>query len=68
MPDDVDKKIAYIQLTDKAIEKYEEEKILGSEFIGEVVSSYGTAKFDKLYAMTESFARTVEKHKNKLKK
>ncbi len=68
VPDEVDRKIAYIELTEKALAKYEEEKVLGSEFIGEVVASYGIAKFEKLYALAEAFAKTVEKNKDKLKK
>ena len=68
IPDEVDRKIAYIELSEIAYEKYVRAKEMASEELGEIISSFGVAKFEKLCDLSESFAKTVEKHKAKSKK
>ena len=64
----MDRKIAYIELSEIAYEKYVRAKEMASEELGEIISSFGVAKFEKLCDLSESFAKTVEKHKAKSKK
>ena len=68
VPDAVDRKIAYIELSECAQEKYIEAKDIACSELGEVISSFGVAKFEKLCELSESFAQAVAKQKAKSKK
>lgn len=68
VPDAVDRKIAYIELSESAQEKYIEAKDIACSELGEVISSFGVAKFEKLCELAESFAQAVAKQKVKSKK
>ena len=52
IPDDVDRKIAYIELTESALESYKEDLELSKAFIGRAVEKYGEEKFNR---MVDSF-------------
>ena len=67
VPDEIDRKIAYIELSEIAYEKYVQAKEAASSELGEIISSFGVAKFEKLCALSESFAKAVEKQKSKTK-
>jgi DNA-binding MarR family transcriptional regulator len=61
VPDSVDKKIAYIELTDSAIGVYLKSKKIGEEFIGEMLRDFGKKNLDKLLELTEEFWETFER-------
>lgn len=52
VPDDVDRKIAYIELTEDALETYKVDLTVSKTFIGRTVNKYGEEKFN---LMVESF-------------
>ena len=52
IPDDVDRKIAYIELTEEALETYKEDLAVSKAFIGRTVEKYGEEKFNR---MVDSF-------------
>ena len=68
IPDEVDKKIAYIELSNLAHEKYLEAKEEAGRELGEIISIFGVAKFEKLCALSEAFVKAVSKQKAKSKK
>ena len=59
VPDEVDKKIAYVELSEKAQEAYEEESAVAEEFVGRVLVEFGVAKLDKLLALADEFSKTI---------
>ena len=61
--DDVDRKIAYIEVTDKVLAEYEEDRTLCLDFINRVVNKFGADKFDKLCLLFDEFMETVEREK-----
>lgn len=61
VPDKVDKKIAYIELTDDSLEVYQTAKTLGENFVGDIVKEFGKEKLDQLLNLSESFWKTIEK-------
>ena len=63
--DDVDRKIAYIELSENAQEKYEQAKNQACGELGEIISAFGVAKFEKLCDLAESFTKAVAKQKAK---
>lgn len=66
--DDVDRKIAYIELSEIAQEKYEQAKNQACGELGEIISAFGVAKFEKLCDLAESFTKVVAKQKSKSRK
>ena len=50
--DDVDRKIAYIEITEDALQNYGEDLQICADFVGRVVKKFGVEKFN---AMCESF-------------
>ena len=52
VPDDVDRKIAYIELTEETLETYKEDLAVSKAFIGRAVEKYGEEKFNR---MVDSF-------------
>lgn len=55
LPDEVDKKIAYVELTDTVIEQYRDDVEKCIAFVGELVDELGEEKFEKLYALFMEF-------------
>ena len=60
VPDDVDRKIAYIELSDKALAYYSEEKKSCCEFVGKIAENMGEEKLDQLMQLSDLFIETVE--------
>ena len=48
VPDDVDRKIAYIEVTEKAQEKYGTDLLLCAQFVDTIVRKFGENKFEKM--------------------
>lgn len=64
--DDVDRKIAYIEITEKCLKSYSEELENCLEFVGKLVEEYGEEKFYMLCSLFEEFIHLVEKKKSEL--
>ena len=58
--DEVDKKIAYIELTDEVLATYKEIIEVYANFVGRVVAYMGVAKMDKYLALSDEFSTAVE--------
>lgn len=61
--DEVDRKIAYIEVSDDVIERYEKEIKLCAAFTGKVVKKYGVEKFQTLCEMADDFFELLEVEK-----
>ena len=61
--DDVDRKIAYIEITDETLEIYREDLEKCQDFIERVVQSFGEEKFQTMYSLLNEFIDTLEKEK-----
>ncbi len=59
-----DKKTAWVEIADGALETYEKELGVAAEFAGKVVKKYGVAKLEKLIALANEFADTVAELRN----
>ncbi len=57
VPDDTDRKIAYIELTKNALKEYEADIEICADFMGRVVERFGEENF---FEMCEGIARFVE--------
>ena len=60
VPDEVDRKIFYIEVTDNTLETYGENLNECAAFVGRVVKSFGEDRFNELYQLFEEF---IEKAK-----
>lgn len=60
VPDDVDRKIAYSELSVKALAYYSEEKKSCCEFVGKIAENMGEEKLDQLMQLSDLFIETVE--------
>ena len=65
IPDDVDRKIAYIDVTEKALEKYGADFKLCANFVENIVKKFGEAKFEKMCGMFEDFFKMLQSEKMK---
>ncbi|MBQ7879514.1 MAG: MarR family transcriptional regulator [Clostridia bacterium] len=63
-PDEVDKKIAYVELTDNVIEQYSEDVEKCIAYVGEVVAEMGEEKFETLYALFMEFMSIAKRKIN----
>lgn len=68
VPDAVDRKIAYVEVTEETLEKYSADLQICLNFVGEVVERFGEEKFYNMCALFGEFADTVEKAKQDCKK
>ena len=66
--DAVDRKIAYIEVTEETLEKYSEDLKICLNFVGMVVEKFGEKKFYEMCALFGEFADTVEKAKKECAK
>ncbi|MBQ8320327.1 MAG: MarR family transcriptional regulator [Clostridia bacterium] len=57
--DAVDKKIAYIELTENSREKFEEAIKETSDFVGRVVANFGGNKMERLLTLIDEFETVV---------
>ena len=65
LPDDVDKKIAYLALTEETEEKLSAQVQEYSEYVGEIVSVFGAERFETLLALVDEFSETVKEVESK---
>ena len=59
--DDVDRKIAYIEITEETLSTYKKDLDLCVEFANKVVEEFGEEKFESMYAMFHDFCDVLEK-------
>ena len=64
IPDEIDKKIAYIELTEKSLALYEEAKANGEKIVAKLMDSFGKEKLDELLNLSEEFWSVVVKLNN----
>ena len=63
VPDAVDRKIAYIELSDKAMKIYTEEWLTACADFEKIIAIYGTEKLDTLIELTGEFISAFERAK-----
>ena len=64
--DDVDRKIAYIEITENTLATYEKDIQACLVFIGNVVEKYGEEKFNTMCELFNEFVDLVEVEKEKI--
>lgn len=67
VPDAVDRKIAYVEVTEETLEKYSADWEICTNFMGTVVDKYGEKKFYEMCALFNEFADIVDAEKKKCK-
>ena len=60
VPDEVDKKIAYIEITEKALTQYREDIEKCGDFVARVVHTFGEDRFNDMCEAVEEFVRLIE--------
>ena len=68
VPDDVDRKIAYIEVTEKAQEKYGADLLLCAQFVDTIVRKFGENKFEKMCTLFGDFFKLLQEEKAKISK
>ncbi len=63
IPDAIDKKIAYIEITDEVLSQYEDDLNACKNFIGRVVKKFGKEKFEELCDLLNEFIDCIETEK-----
>lgn len=63
--DEVDRKIAWIECTDEMMERYKDDMKTCVNFMAEVISVYGSEKFDEMYRLVDEFYDIVADVKEK---
>ena len=58
--DEVDRKIAYVEITDEALETYGDDLKICVDFVGRVVEKFGVEKFNNMCAAFEEFCVMAE--------
>ena len=62
--DEVDRKIAYIDFTEKAIEVYQHDWKLCQQYVGKVVKRFGEERFYQLCSLSSEFLELLEEEKH----
>ncbi len=65
--DAVDRKIAYIEITEKTLSLYEEDLKKSMDFVGGLVEKFGEDKFEQMYALLDEFMKLLENEKANIK-
>ena len=63
VPDAIDRKIAYIEVTDETMDSYRADIKTCSDFIGRVVEKFGAEKFQQMKNLLEEFMDKMEEEK-----
>ena len=63
VPDDVDRKIAYIEITDSMLKEYGEDMKAYLDFVGRVVEKFGEDKFNTMCSLLDEFMEKIENEK-----
>ncbi len=66
--DDVDRKIAYIEVTDTMLETYRDDINVCADFIGNLVDDFGEARFNEMCDMFNEFMDLIVKHREECHK
>lgn len=66
--DDVDRKIAYIEVTEEVLSQYQKEIKRCTNFVGNAVKTYGEEKFNTMYQMVTEFCDLIEAEKEDSKR
>ena len=61
--DDVDRKIAYIEITEDALQNYGEDLQICADFVGRVVKKFGVEKFKTMCSAFDEFTALIEEEK-----
>lgn len=64
--DEIDRKIAYIEISDDVLEQYQAEFKLCANFAGKVVKTYGVEKFEMLCANFNELLNVIEQEQKAL--
>lgn len=67
VPDAVDRKIAYIEVTEETLEKYSADLQICFNFMGKIVDKFGEKKFYEMCALFGEFSDVVTAEKNACK-
>lgn len=59
VPDEIDRKIAYVELTEATEEKFGKVVDEYATFIGQVVARFGVKKMDKMFSLVKEFSVAV---------
>ncbi|MBQ8374734.1 MAG: MarR family transcriptional regulator [Clostridia bacterium] len=59
LPDEVDKKIAYVELSEEMETKFAEVIDKYSAFVGKVVAAFGKRRLEKMLSLIREFSQTV---------
>ena len=60
IPDDVDRKIAYIELTESTMDVYMSAKAAAEVKVGEIIKEFGEENMEKLFILADKFGQAVE--------
>ncbi|MBQ8295228.1 MAG: MarR family transcriptional regulator [Clostridia bacterium] len=61
--DEVDRKIAYIEVTEETLSTYSADLKCCADFIGRMVKTFGEDKFNEMYQLVDGFMTLVEEEK-----
>jgi DNA-binding MarR family transcriptional regulator len=61
VPDAIDRKIAYIEITEEMLASYKEDVEVYGAFIGGLVKEFGEDRFEQMCALMEEFLILIEK-------
>ena len=65
VPDAVDRKIAYIEVTDETMDSYRADMKTCGEFVGRVVERFGDEKFKQMKALLEEFMDMMDEERQR---
>lgn len=65
VPDEVDRKIAYIEVTDDTMDSYRADIKTCSDFIGGIVEKFGEEKFQQMRNLLEEFMDMMEEERQR---
>ena len=68
VPDAVDRKIAYITISDQILERYSDDIMKYTSFIDEVIVEFGNEKFNQMYELFLEFAQVLQEKVQREKK
>ena len=64
--DSVDRKIAYIELTEESLKAYKSDMKIYINFIGRIVEKFGVERFDELCSLFNQFCDLAQSEKKKM--
>lgn len=64
VPDDIDRKIAYIEITDERLQECDEDLKLCTKFLSKVIEKFGEGRFNEMCNMVNEFMDIVQKERD----